>query len=122
MPTTNSPTDNYDVNKGGVKFDDEKERFDLIPPAVLLEIADLYRVGANKYEDRNWERGMRFGRVFSAMMRHAWKWWLGEEHDSETGQHHLISVAWNAISLRHYLIYYDKYNSFDDRTKKPILD
>lgn len=57
---------------------------------------------------------MRFGRVFAAMMRHAWKWWGGEEHDPIDGQHHLTSVAWCAMTLRDLT---NKHPECDDRPK-----
>ena len=86
-------------NKGGVKNDAGKPRFDLIPPLPLLELAKLYATGAVKYAERNMEKGLKFGRVFAAMMRHAWKWWAGQKYDEEDGQHHLISVIWCALTL-----------------------
>lgn len=84
------------------KHDGGKPRYELIPPEALEELAALYALGANKYGDRNWEKGMSWGRVFSALMRHAWRWWRGETYDQEDGQHHLISVAWCAIALYIY--------------------
>lgn len=83
----------------GRKFDAGKARFDLIPPRPLEEVARLYGLGAAKYGDRNWELGIGFGRLFAAMMRHAWAWWRGEQHDPEDGQHHLAAVAWAALCL-----------------------
>ena len=90
------------VGAGGVKYDQGKIRFDLIPGDALYELARVYTIGSRKYADRNWERGMSWGRVFAAMMRHAWKWWGGERLDSVDGQHHLASVAWCAFALMTY--------------------
>lgn len=86
------------------KFDDgeEKVRFDLIPAGPLFELARVYTIGAKKYADRNWEKGLGWGRIFAAMMRHSWKWWRGETHDPVDGQHHLSSVAWCAFALMEY--------------------
>ena len=42
------------------------------------------------------------GRVFGALMRHAWAWWRGQDTDPEDGQHHLASVAWCALVLITY--------------------
>ncbi len=87
---------------GGVKHDDSKPRYDLLPPEAMDALADHYRKGAEKYADRNWERGMRWGRCFAAIMRHAWAYWRGEDVDQETGTHHMIAVAWNAIAIFTY--------------------
>lgn len=100
----------------GTKFDQDKERFDLIPADALVELAAVYNIGAKKYGDRNWENGMKWGRVFAAMMRHAWKWWRGEDVDQEDGQHHLASVAWCALSL---LAYVRRGVGEDDRSISP---
>jgi len=84
---------------GGIKYDMDKERFDLFPVRPLLKLARLFTLGAKKYGVRNWEKGMKFGRLFAAMMRHAFKWWAGEIYDPIDGQHHLTSVIWNAMTL-----------------------
>lgn len=86
----------------GVKHDNGKARFDLIPPSPLFQVADVFTRGAQKYAARNWEKGILWGRIFSAMMRHAWNWWRGEKYDQEDGQHHLASVAWCALVLMEY--------------------
>lgn len=101
----------------GKKNDTGKPRFDLIPPDFMWLMADLLAMGAKKYADRNWEKGMSFGRVFAAMQRHAWKFWSGEDFDQEDGQRHLISVAWCAMVLLHYTLNGLKYSEFDDRVK-----
>lgn len=98
----------------GFKDDALKARFDLIPARPLRALAELFTKGAGKYSARNWEVGMRYGRVFSAMMRHAWAWWGGEEYDKE-GQHHLDSVMWCAMVLREYV---DTHPECDDRAPK----
>lgn len=90
-PRSTSPT-------GGLK-DEKIQRFDLIPPRMLQQLATLYGVGAAKYDDRNWELGIEFGKLFAALNRHLWKWWGGEEFDEEMGVHHLINVIWNATAL-----------------------
>lgn len=83
----------------GRKDDTGKFRYDLIPARPLEELARVYTIGAKKYEDRNWEKGIKFSRLFSAMMRHAWAYWRGEKNDQEDGQHHMASVAWCAFAL-----------------------
>ncbi len=85
-----------------IKHDQDKLRFDLIPVRPLEEVARVYSIGAEKYSDRNWENGLQWGRVFAALMRHAWAWWRGERVDQVDGQHHLASVVWCALALMEY--------------------
>lgn len=96
------------------KFDGEKNRYDLIPATPLDELARVYTIGAAKYGDRNWEGGLKWGRIFAAMMRHAWAYWRGERTDPVDGQHHLASVAWCAFALMEYETTHPE---LDDRTR-----
>ena len=87
-----------------MRKDAGKPRFDLLPPEPLFALADLYAQGAKKYSARGWEAGMSWGRCFGAMMRHAWKFWRGEDFDEETGAHHMIAVMWNAAAIYTYFV------------------
>ena len=86
----------------GLRYDDGKPRFDLIPPEAVIALAAHYERGARKYADRNWEKGMAWGKCFASMQRHAWAWSNGEDIDAETDTHHMIAVAWNALALYTY--------------------
>lgn len=85
-----------------VKDDESKPRYDLLPPNALNELVAVYTMGAKKYAPRNWEKGLRWGRVFAALMRHAWAWWSGESRDHESGLNHMAHVAWCALALAEY--------------------
>lgn len=98
----------------GHKDDVGKERYDLIPHGPLREFAKLWTMGARKYADHNWRKGILYSRLFSAMMRHAWAFWGGESFDPD-GQHHLDSVAWCAFVLREFEMNPTEYLHFDDR-------
>lgn len=76
--------------------------FYLIPRGPLTELARVYKIGANKYEARGWEKGIEWSRVFDAMERHILAWLDGEQLDPVDGQHHLASVAWAAFALMEY--------------------
>jgi hypothetical protein len=77
----------------GRKDDQGKAPWHLLPPDALNEIALVLAFGAKKYGDRNWERGMAWSRPFSALMRHMWAWWRGEDFDHETGMSHLAHAG-----------------------------
>jgi hypothetical protein len=66
-------------------------------------VARVLAFGASKYGERNWERGMKWGRPFAACMRHLWSWWRGEKADPETGMSHL----WHAGCCIAFLIAYE---------------
>jgi hypothetical protein len=87
---------------GANKKDLGKLRWDLLPVYPMQKVVEVYSTGARKYGDYNWRKGMQWGRVYGAMMRHAWGWWGGEINDPIDGQHHLSSVAWGALTLMEY--------------------
>lgn len=74
-------------------------RFDLIPPEALWGLAEVYGKGCEKYADRNWERGYKWGLSVAALERHLNLWKRGESIDPETGCYHLLQVAWHAFAL-----------------------
>lgn len=103
-PATTPTTDEVRVTaaSGAVKADGGKRRLDLLPVGPLLDIADVLTFGANKYADRNWERGFPFSRPYAAALRHMLAWWSGETNDPETGLNHLAHAATNIMFLLEY--------------------
>lgn len=99
---------------GGVKGK-KKARFSLMPGKVLWALAEHFGVGAEKYDDRNWEKGYDWSLSFDALMRHAWAWWEGEDVDEETGSSHLMGVIFHAVALAFFSSNREKYGRFDDR-------
>jgi len=87
---------------GGERKDAGKSRVDLFPPDALLEVGHVFRMGATKYSDRNWERGMPWSKCLGPLMRHLFKWMMGEKLDEESGHHHLAHVCFNALALLAY--------------------
>ena len=75
------------------------QRYDLIPAEFLFALATHYGKGARKYDDRNWEKGYKWGLSYAALMRHLEAWRMGEDKDPETGSHHLVAAAWHCIAL-----------------------
>jgi hypothetical protein len=101
---------------GGLKYDEAKTRWDLLPMNALEEVAKVYSFGCQKYEAWNWRKGLTFSRCYAAVMRHlyAW-WWKGETIDPESGCHHLASVAFYVLNFMCYE--QDGRKDLDDRPK-----
>lgn len=93
-------------------------RFALLPFDALWKVAEHYGIGANKYEDRNWERGYRWSLSYDALLRHLAADMHGEERDPETGSLHITAVVWHALALLTYRL---RGVGTDDRSK-PYLN
>jgi hypothetical protein len=106
----------------GTKYDKGKNRYDLIDGYALDELAKVYTYGTVKYDDNNWRKGMKWSRIFGALMRHSWAFWKGEEIDPESGHPHMAHAAWQCLALLNYSKYRKK---FDDRwieTEEKIIE
>jgi hypothetical protein len=96
----------------GTKYDEGKLRWDLVPPE-FEEVVRVLTYGATKYADRNWERGISYGRLIAATLRHLFAWIRGEREDPETGLHHLAHAGCDILFLLTYELRGMK--DFDDR-------
>jgi hypothetical protein len=83
----------------GLKYDDGKPRLDLIDPHFMGALGTVLAYGANKYGDRNWEKGIKYSRLFAALQRHLWAFWSGIDDDHESGLPHLWHAATNLMML-----------------------
>lgn len=92
------------------KHDEGKPRPELIPPEVITALSTILSYGAEKYDARNWEKGMSWNRVFGSLMRHMWAWFGKEKVDPETGKSHL----WHAACNIAFLIAYESRNIGED--------
>ena len=86
-------------NEEPIKFDSKKIRMELMPPDALLLTAQVFTHGAEKYEDRNWERGIVWERYIGALLRHMMLFMAGEDTDPDSGFPILAHVACNALFL-----------------------
>lgn len=76
----------------GIKHDDDKLRWDLLPLIVIKEIVQVISYGAKKYGPNNWKL-VDTERYYAALQRHITDWRLGEREDPETGWHHLAHAG-----------------------------
>lgn len=79
---------------------EEKGCYELIPPIMLHRLALHYERGANKYANRNWEKGLKDSRCFSSTIRHLYRWLAGDRTED-----HLAAAIWNIAALMHYETY-----------------
>lgn len=97
---------------GGLRFNKGKTRYDLIPAFAQEQYAQVLTKGAEKYEDRNWEKGMPWSKILSSLERHLYAIKRGEDYDLETGLLHSAHIMCNAAFLTEY---YKIFPKGDDR-------
>lgn len=95
-----------------------KARFDLVPPEATEAVARVFQHGAEKYGDRNWQRGMPWSVAYASCMRHLNAWYRGEDLDVESNLSHLSHAATNLMML---LWYERNYLNGDDRPHRHLV-
>lgn len=86
----------------GLRFNENKLRYDLLPESAIEEIAKIMTYGANKYAERNWEKGMDWSKCEASLKRHLRAYKKGIDYDEETSCLHIAHVAVNAMFLTEY--------------------
>ncbi len=99
---------------GGLKFDDQKPRMDLLDSHAIEQLAMVLTFGAHKYDSHNWRKGISKGRLIAAALRHLFAYLRGEDHDPESGLSHVA----HAMCCCMFLIGLDHKPELDDRYKE----
>jgi len=76
---------------------DDKPRYDLIPPTALRRLAMLYARGAEKYDEHNWTKGIPMSRCIASMMRHAFQLVVGDKDED-----HAAAIIFNVMCIMHF--------------------
>jgi hypothetical protein len=71
-----------------------KGRFDLLPFRAIREVAIHFEGGAEKYGERNWERGIPLGVYVDSALRH-----IGQLMTGDHSERHDRAAAWNLLCL-----------------------
>lgn len=75
---------------------DNKGRYDLLPPAAIFAVARVFEEGAKKYQARNFESGIPLSRFVDSALRHIFKHLEGHRDEPHMGQ-----AAWNLLAYIH---------------------
>lgn len=92
-------------HSNGVKFDQNKPDYSLVPFGALDEVVKVLTHGSKKYDRFNWEK-VEDIRYQAAALRHISAYMQGEKFDPETGINHLA----HAICSLMFLVEFDTKN------------
>jgi Domain of unknown function (DUF5664) len=106
----------------GTKFDEEKLEYHLLSTEAEKGLIQILMFGKTKYGAFNWAKGLKYHRVYNALLRHLKDWWAGEELDPETGLSHVYHAFCNAMFLAHFVSHPGQYAEFDDRQIEGMED
>lgn len=102
------------MTEGAMKHDAGKNRMDLLDPVAIEKLAEVLTFGAQKYEPGNWMKGISYGRLIAAALRHIFSFMRGEDCDPESGLSHIA----HAMCCCMFLLWMSQNRTdLDDRTK-----
>lgn len=111
---------NSSARGSGARANTGKVSLSLIPFHLLAGCARVFMSGKVKYAEWNWAKGMKWSTCFDCLLRHLFKWYyIGEDIDPESGEHHLDHVFCNLFMLRHYV---DTHIEGDDRPDQNLTE
>lgn len=84
---------------GSKRFNEGKPEVSQLDPRFIMDLADLITKSANKYGKYNYALGQEYHTPYDSLMRHANKFWQGEDLDSESCLHHVLHMAANCMIL-----------------------
>ena len=100
-----SLVDNLPIDQGnplmeGIKHDQDKLDYTLLPFDSLEQVVKVLEYGAKKYARNNWQKVSKEGYV-QAIYRHLIAYSKGEVLDDETGLSHMAHLACSALFILH---------------------
>lgn len=103
--TTEQLTGYKETNKQGIKYDQDKPVWSLLPFRAVKEVVDVLTSGAKKYSPDNWKIVPNARqRYVDAAFRHFVDWQDGEKKDKETGKSHLA----HAVCCLLFLLWFEQ--------------
>lgn len=100
------------IKDEGLRFNQGKQRYELLHPVAQEGIVKVLSKGAEKYAPKNWEKGMSWSSVVASLKRHLAEFEKGIDYDEETKLLHIDHIQCNA----HFLsAFYKIAPQFDDR-------
>ena len=69
-----------------------KGRMDLLPACALIRLSKHFENGVQKYEERNWEKGIPIHSFIDSGLRHIMNYL-----DGKTDEDHLCAATWNLM-------------------------
>lgn len=97
---------------GGLRYNTGKLKWSLVSWKALAPMVRVLMFGAEKYDDHNWKKGLKYTEVCESLQRHLNAFIDGENDDPESKLSHVGHILCNAMFLS-YMFLFKK--DMDDR-------
>jgi hypothetical protein len=96
----------------GRRFNNNKLKWSLVSWRALEPLVQVLMFGAEKYDDHNWKKGLKYTETCESLQRHINSFLEGEDNDKESKISHVGHILCNAMFLS-YMSMFRK--DLDDR-------
>jgi len=96
----------------GSRFNNNKLKWSLVSWRALEPLVQVLMFGAEKYDDHNWKKGLKYTETCESLQRHMNSFLEGEDNDKESKLSHVGHILCNAMFLS-YMTMFRK--DLDDR-------
>jgi len=93
----------------GIKYDEGKLEYHLVPPECLAELVKVLMFGKKKYSEDNWKKGFDFTRLHNSVLRHMEAVRMAEARDPETHFSHYAHAMCGVMFLLWYALQDEKH-------------
>ncbi len=104
-------------NEIGLRYNNNKPKWSLVPQSALLPMVEVLEFGAKKYAPENWKKGLSIREICESLKRHLDAFMEGEDNDKESLISHIGHMQCNTLFLGWMM---ENRPDMDDRFKEFI--
>ena len=93
------------MKKGGLRFNEGKLKWSLVSWKALEPMVLVLMFGAEKYDDHNWKKGLKYTEVCESLQRHLNAFIEGADNDEESKISHVGHILCNAMFLSYMFLF-----------------
>lgn len=91
--------------EGGSRFNEGKLKWSLVSWKALAPMVRVLMFGAEKYDDHNWKKGLKYTETCESLQRHMNAFLDGEDNDPESTLSHVGHILCNAMFLSYMFLF-----------------
>lgn len=89
----------------GDRFNEGKLKWSLVSWKALEPLVQVLMFGAQKYDNHNWKKGLKYTEVCESLQRHLNSFIEGEDEDKESKLSHIGHILCNAMFLSYMFLF-----------------
>lgn len=89
----------------GARFNNNKLKWSLVSWKALEPLVQVLMFGAEKYDDHNWKKGLKYTETCESLQRHLNSFLEGEDNDKESKLSHVGHILCNAMFLSYMTLF-----------------